>query len=65
MTYDGMGNVNHYGNIDLTIQLARYLRLYTEAGLSGSNVGNGVDRIGTPAWRAFIWWTMPIAKAKS
>jgi hypothetical protein len=64
MTYDGLGNVNHYGNIDLTIQLAKYLHLYTEAGLSGSNPGNGVDRIGTPAWRAFIWWTMPIARAK-
>jgi hypothetical protein len=64
MTDDGLGNVNHYGNIDLTIQLAKYLHLYTEAGLSGSNPGNGVDRIGTPAWRAFIWWTVPIARAK-
>lgn len=64
MTDDGMGTVNHSGNIDVTVQLAKYLRLYTEAGLSGSNPGNGVDRIGTPAWRAFIWWTMPVAKAK-
>jgi hypothetical protein len=64
MTDDGMGNINHYGNIDLTVQLAKYLRLYTEAGLSPSNVGNGVDRVGTPAWRAFIWWTMPISKAR-
>jgi hypothetical protein len=64
MTNDGMGTVNHYGNIDLTVQLAKYLHLYTEAGLSGSNPGNGVDRIGTPAWRVFVWWTMPIAKAR-
>ena len=64
MTDDGMGTINHYGNIDLTIQIAKYLRLYTEAGLSGSNPGNGVDRLGTPAWRAFVWWTMPIAKPR-
>lgn len=64
MTDDGLGNVNHYGNVDLTIQLAKYLRLYTEAGLSGSNPGNGFDRIGTPAWRAFIWLTIPIAKMR-
>ncbi len=60
---DGMGSVNHYGNIDLTVQLAKYLRLYTEAGIAGSNPGNGVDRIGTPAWRVFVWWTMPFTKA--
>jgi hypothetical protein len=64
MTDDGLGNVTHYGNIDLTVQLAKYLRLYTEVGLSGSNPGNGVDRIGTPAWRAYVWWTMPVAKPK-
>ncbi len=64
MTDDGLGNVNHYGNVDLTVQLAKYLRLYTEAGFSGSNPGNGADRIGTPAWRVFVWWTMPLAKAK-
>ena len=62
MTDDGMGTINHYSNIDMTVQLARFLRLYTEAGLSGTNAGNGVDRIGTPAWRVFVWWTMPIAK---
>ncbi len=64
MTDDGMGTINHSGNIDLTIQLAKYLRLYTEAGLSGTNAGNGADRIGTPAWRVFVWWTMPVSKAK-
>ncbi len=64
MTDDGMGTVTHTGNIDLTVQLAKYLRLYTEAGLSGSNPGNGVDRVGTPAWRVFIWWTTPVAKAR-
>ena len=64
MTDDGMGTINHTGNIDVTVQIARYLRLYTEVGLSGTNPGNGVDRIGTPAWRMFIWWTMPVAKAK-
>ncbi len=63
MTDDGMGTVNHYGNVDVTVQLAKYLRLYTEAGFSGSNPGNGTDRIGTPAWRAFIWWTMPVTKS--
>lgn len=64
MTYDGMGTTNHYGNIDVTVQLAKYLRLYTEAGISGTNAGNGAERIGTPAWRVFVWWTMPIEKAK-
>jgi hypothetical protein len=64
MTDDGMGTINHYGNIDLTVQLAKYLRLYTEAGLSAANPGNGVDRGGTPAWRVFVWWTMPVSKAK-
>lgn len=64
MTDDGLGTVSHTGNIDMTIQLAKYLRLYTEAGISGANVGNGVDRVGTPAWRAFVWWTIPVSKAK-
>jgi hypothetical protein len=64
MTDDGLGTVNHYGSVDMTVQIAKYLRLYTEAALSGTNVGNGVNRVGTPAWRAFVWWTMPIAKAK-
>lgn len=64
MTDDGMGTVSHFGNIDLTVQLAKYLRLYGEAGLSGANPGNGVDRVGTPAWRAFIWWTIPVARAQ-
>ena len=62
MTDDGMGTISNSANIDLTVVLARYLRLFTEAGLSGSNPGNGVNRIGTPAWRAFIWWSVPIAK---
>ena len=64
MTDDGMGTVSHYGNVDLTVQLAKFLRLYTEVGLSGANPGNGVDRIGTPAWRAYVWWTMPVAKPR-
>jgi hypothetical protein len=64
MTDDGLGTINQYGNIDITVQLAKYLHLYTEAALSGSNPGNGVDRIGTPAWRVFVWWTFPVAKAK-
>jgi hypothetical protein len=64
MTDDGMGTVNQYGNVDLTVQIAKYLRIYGEAALSGSNAGNGVDRVGTPAWRAFIWWTMPVTKAR-
>ncbi|MBV8298664.1 MAG: hypothetical protein JO083_03760 [Candidatus Eremiobacteraeota bacterium] len=64
MTDDGMGTVSHYGNVDLTIQLAKYLRVYAEASLNGANPGNGVDRIGTPAWRAYVWWTMPVAKPK-
>ncbi|MDQ6942012.1 MAG: hypothetical protein M3169_05780 [Candidatus Eremiobacteraeota bacterium] len=59
-----MGTVNRYGNIDLTVQIAKYLRVYSEVGISGSNPGNGVDRIGTPAWRMFIWWTVPIEKAR-
>jgi len=62
MTDDGLGTVSHFGNIDMTVQIARYLRVYAEAGLSGANPGNSVDRIGTPAWRAFIWWTLPVSK---
>lgn len=64
MTDDGMGTINHYGNVDLTVQLAKYVRLYAEAALSPSNVGNGSERVGTPAWRAYVWWTMPVARAR-
>ena len=64
MTDDGMGLISHYANVDMSIQIAKYLHLYTEAGLSGANPGNGVDRVGTPAWRAFLWLTIPVAKAK-
>lgn len=64
MTDDGMGSVNHYGNVDLTVQINKYLRIFTEAGVSGSNAGNGVDRPGTPAWRAFVWLTIPVANSK-
>ncbi len=61
---DGLGNTSGGENIDMTIRLAKYLHLYTEAGLSGANPGNGVNRIGTPAWRAFIWWSTPIERAR-
>jgi hypothetical protein len=61
---DGLGNLTSVGNIDLTVRLAKYLRLYTEAGLAGTNVGNGVNRVGTPDWRAFLWWTMPVEKVR-
>jgi hypothetical protein len=65
MTNDGMGDIGSYGNIDMTVRLAKYLHLYTEAGLSGSNAGDGFNRVGTPAWRAFVWWSVPITKAHS
>jgi hypothetical protein len=61
---DGLGNTTSGANIDVTIRLAKYLRLYTEAGLSGANPGNGVNRIGTPAWRAFVWWSVPIERVR-
>jgi hypothetical protein len=64
MTDDGMGNVGNSSNVDMTIRLAKYLHLYTEAGFSSMNPGNGVDRVGTPAWRGYIWWTTPITKAR-
>lgn len=63
MTNDGMGDIGSYGNVDMTVRLARYLHLYTEAGLSGSNAGDGFNRVGTPAWRAFVWWSVPLTKA--
>lgn len=64
MTDDGMGTIINSANIDMTIRLAKYLHLYTEAGFSSMNPGNGVDRIGTPAWRGYIWWSTPISKAR-
>jgi hypothetical protein len=64
MTDDGMGTVSNSSNVDMTIRLAKYVHLYTEAGFSSMNPGNGVDRIGTPAWRGYIWWSTPISKAR-
>jgi len=61
---DGMGDQSSVGNVDMTVRVAKYMHLYLEAGLSGTNTGNGVDRIGTPAWRAFLWWSMPVAKPR-
>jgi hypothetical protein len=60
MTNDGLGNVSNTGEIDMTVRVAKYLHLYTEVGLSGMNPGNGANIVGTPAWRAFLWWTTPV-----
>jgi hypothetical protein len=64
MTDDGMGTVSNSANLDMTIRLAKYVHLYTEGGFSSMNPGDGFNRVGTPAWRGYIWWTMPITKAR-
>lgn len=53
MTNDGMGTTSQFGNIDLTVRINKFLRLYSEAGLNQN---------GTPAWRWFVWWTTPVFK---
>ena len=64
MTDDGMGTISNYANVDATFTIARYLRLYTEAAFSATNPGNAVNAIGTPAWRAYIWWSPPLLRTK-
>jgi hypothetical protein len=54
MTNDGLGNVVHSGNIDLSLQpFVRYdyLHVYLENALMQNSV---------PAWRAGIWWVGPL-----
>ncbi len=54
MTGDGLGNVTHGGDIDLSLQpLAKldYLHLFLESGLQQNS---------TPAWRAGLWWVSPL-----
>lgn len=53
-TNDGLGTLNHSGDIDLAITpLTRYeyLRLFLESGLQ--------QRSG-PAWRGMLWWAIPV-----
>lgn len=50
---DGLGTQTRSGNIDLSYQLARYLRVYVEEGLQQNNI---------PAWRYMIWWTTPLSR---
>lgn len=51
---DGLGTQTQSGNIDFSYQIARYLRVYTEVGISQHN---------TPAWRYMIWWTTPLTRS--
>lgn len=48
---DGLGNATQTGTVDLSYRFARYLRGYT---------GVYMSRNATPAWRYYIWWTVPI-----
>ena len=58
MTNDGLGNVIHYGNVDLAFNVPHipYLHGYVEAGLGGhSGTPNA-----TPDYRYILWWTTPL-----
>ncbi|MGR4064580.1 MAG: hypothetical protein ACLQPV_03955 [Vulcanimicrobiaceae bacterium] len=58
-TNDGLGDLSHYGNIDLSVTpLPRYqyLHAYVEAGLGA----NSAVPTGGPNWRWLIWWTTPL-----
>lgn len=48
---DGLGNPMQSGTVDLSYRFARYLRGYTEVYMSQN---------ATPAWRYYIWWTVPV-----
>jgi hypothetical protein len=59
-TNDGLGNLTHFGNVDLAFNIPgyQYLHAYVEAGLGGhSDVPTG-----QPDWRWTIWWTTPISR---
>ncbi len=47
----GLGNSFQSGNIDLAYRFAKYLRGYTEVYMTQN---------ATPAWRYYLWWTVPI-----
>jgi hypothetical protein len=53
MTYDGMGNVSHSGNVDVTVRLSQFLRFYGETSLAQNT---------RPGYRWYFWWTSPIFK---
>lgn len=50
---DGLGTQTQSGVVDLSYQIARYLRIYGEMGLAQNS---------TPAWRYMIWWTTPLSR---
>lgn len=49
-TNDGLGNATQTGDIDLSYQIAKYLRVYVESALAQNS---------TPGWKYTIWWTTP------
>ncbi|MBV9270327.1 MAG: hypothetical protein JO165_04480 [Candidatus Eremiobacteraeota bacterium] len=51
---DGLGTQTQSGDVDFSFQIARYLRLYTEAGIAQNS---------KPAWRYMIWWTTPVTRS--
>ena len=57
---DGLGNHEHFQNIDLGFNVPRmpYLHGYIEAGLGGNSTAPN----GGPTWRWLLWWTTPIAQ---
>ena len=51
-TNDGLGTSLQSGNLDLSFQLAKYLRVYGEEYFQSHS---------TPGFRYMIWWTTPIS----
>jgi hypothetical protein len=51
---DGMGNAMQSGSVDMSYRFAKYLRGYTEVYMTQN---------ATPAWRYYLWWTVPIEHA--
>lgn len=60
ITMDGLGNTQHYGNLDLAFNVPgyQYLHGYVEAGLTG----HSATTTGGPDFRWMLWWTVPVGK---
>lgn len=50
---DGLGNGTQSGVVDMSYRFAKYLRAYTEVYMTQN---------ATPAWRYYLWWTVPVTR---
>lgn len=56
LTNDGLGTFRRSTNVDFSARIARYLHGTVEAAMQNGN---------RPAWRYYIWWTVPLTRAPS